>query len=263
MTTLLEDLCKQLRINGVCEYIREYQPDNPELENNMAMALQAELDKRQTNRQMRVLRQAGFPTKKRFEDLDPMLLPIDGKEALPALKSLAFLKEQRNVILIGNSGTGKTHMAIATGVLACEQNYRVSFRTAAALITEMVEARSQNQLSLYLRQFKKIDLLIIDELGYVSFDIIGTELLFQLLATRYEMWSTIITSNLAFSDWVRVFHDKTLTAAILDRVTHRALILNMNGKSFRRNRQEQLSPSSVQVDNSPEQKLSTKEITRL
>ena len=98
----------------------------------------------------------------------------------------------------------------------------------------MVEARRDNRLSLLLRQFKKIDLLILDELGYVTFDLAGAELLFQLLATRYESMSTVITSNLAFSDWVKIFHDKTLTAAILDRITHRALILNMNGHSFRR-----------------------------
>jgi DNA replication protein DnaC len=125
-------------------------------------------------------------------------------------------------------------MAIAIGIRACEENYRVSFRTAAALINEMIEARNENQLSLYIRQFKKTDLLIIDELGYVTFDLAGAELLFQLLATRYETLSTIITSNLGFSEWVKVFHDKTLTAAILDRITHHALILNMNGKSFRR-----------------------------
>ena len=149
-------------------------------------------------------------------------------------KALTFLTERRNVILIGNSGTGKMHVAIATGIIACEQNYRVSFRTAAGLINEMVEARNENRLSLYLRQFKKIDLLILDELGYVTFDLAGAELLFQLLATRYETMSTIITSNLGFSDWVKVFHDRALTAAILDRITHHAMILNMNGQSFRR-----------------------------
>jgi DNA replication protein DnaC len=234
MTQLLESLCKQLRINGVYEYFRNCQPDNEELETHLALALQTELDKRRVNRQIKSLRQAGFPTQKLFEDLDLNLLPKDGRDAIPTLKSLTFLKEQKNVILIGNSGTGKTHLAIATGMLACDQEYRVSFRTAAALINEMVEARSQNRLSIYLRQFKKIDLLILDELGYVSFDLAGAELLFQLLATRYETMSTIITSNLSFSEWVRVFHDKTLTAAILDRVTHQALILNMNGKSFRR-----------------------------
>jgi DNA replication protein DnaC len=214
--------------------VQEYQPDNTEFKQYLTSALQSELDKRHLNRQMRLLRQASFPTKKRFEDLLTDNLPQDGREALPALKALTFLTERRNVILIGNSGTGKTHVAIAVGIRACEENYRVSFRTAAALINEMIEARNENRLSLYIRQFKKIDLLIIDELGFVTFDLAGAELLFQLLATRYETMSTIITSNLGFSNWVKVFHDRTLTAAILDRITHHALILNMNGQSFRR-----------------------------
>jgi DNA replication protein DnaC len=234
MDMALVDLCKQLRVNGVYAYVEEYQPDNPDLERFLTSALQAELDKRHINRQMKALRKAGFPTKKRFEELVLDNLPQDGKDALLALKALTFIKERRNVILIGNSGTGKTHLAIATGIIACEENYRVSFRTAAGLINEMVEARNENLLSLYLRQFKKIDLLILDELGYVTFDLAGAELLFQLLATRYETMSTIITSNLGFSDWVKVFHDRALTAAILDRITHHAMILNMNGQSFRR-----------------------------
>jgi DNA replication protein DnaC len=234
MDMTLADLCKQLRVNGVYAYVQEYQPDNPELNQFLTSALQAELDKRCLNRQMRLLRQAGFPTKKRFEDLVLDNLPQDGRDALPALKALTFITERRNVILIGNSGTGKTHLAIAVGILACEENYRVSFLTAAGLINEMVEARNENRLSLYLRQFRKIDLLILDELGYVTFDLAGAELLFQLLATRYETMSTIITSNLGFSDWVKVFHDRALTAAILDRITHHAMILNMNGQSFRR-----------------------------
>jgi DNA replication protein DnaC len=234
MDMTLADLCKQLRVNGVYAYVEEYQPDNPDLERFLTSALQAELDKRHINRQMKALRKAGFPTKTRFEDLLMDDLPQDGREAIPALKALAFLKERRNVILIGNSGTGKTHMAIAVGIRACEENYRVMFRSAAALVNEMIEARKDNRLSIYIKQFKKIDLLIIDELGYVTFDLAAAELLFQLLAARYETMSTIITSNLGFSDWVKVFHDRALTAAILDRITHHALILNMNGQSFRR-----------------------------
>jgi len=234
MDMMLEDLCKQLRVSGLYAYVQEYLPDNPALEQLLILALQAEIDKRRLNRQMKSLRQAGFPTKKRFEDLLTDMLPKDGREAIPDLRKLNFLTERRNVILIGNSGTGKTHLAIAVGIRACEENYRVTFRTAAGLINEMVEARNENRLSAYIRQFKKIDLLIIDELGYVTFDQAGAELLFQLLATRYETMSTIITSNLGFSEWVKVFHDKTLTAAILDRITHHAMILNMNGQSFRR-----------------------------
>lgn len=231
---MIENLCKQLRVSGLYAYVQEYLPDNPALEQLLILALQAEIDKRRLNRQMKSLRQAGFPTKKRFEDLLTDMLPKDGREAIPALRDLNFLTERRNVILIGNSGTGKTHLAIAVGIRACEENYRVTFRTAAGLINEMVEAQNENRLSAYIRQFKKIDLLTIDELGYVTFDQAGAELLFQLLATRYETMSTIITSNLGFSEWVKVFHDKTLTAAILDRITHNAMILNMNGQSFRR-----------------------------
>jgi len=153
MDMTLADLCKQLRVNGVYDYVQEYQQDNSDLKQFLAAALQAELDKRCLNRQMRLLRQAGFPTKKRFEDLLQDKLPQDGREALPELKALAFLRDKRNVIFIGNSGTGKTHMAIAVGIRACEENYRVSFRTAAALINEMIEARNENRLSHYVRQF--------------------------------------------------------------------------------------------------------------
>lgn len=155
------------------EYFRDCQPDIEELEMHMKLALQTELNKRRVNRQIKALRQARFPTKKLFEDLDLNLLPKEERYAISALKSLGFLKEQRNVILIGNSGTGKTHLAIATGTLACDNEYRVSSRTAAALINEIVNPRGQKRLSVYLRQFKKIDLLILDELGYVSFDRAG------------------------------------------------------------------------------------------
>jgi len=234
MPSQLADLCKQLHISGVYTYYCESAPHNDELESMLIAALRAELDVRMLNRQMKALRDAGFPTKKRFEDLVLDVLPEDGRRVVSELKSLAFIKEQKNVILVGNSGTGKTHLAIAAGVLVCEHNYRVMFRTAAGLVNEMIEARQDNRLSVLMRQFKKVDLLILDELGYITFDLAGAELMFQLLAARYETASTIITTNLSFSDWIKVFHDKSITAAILDRITHKALIVNMNGVSFRK-----------------------------
>ena len=234
MPSQLADLCKQLHISGVYTYYCESAPHNDELESMLVAALRAELDVRMLNRQMKALRDAGFPTKKRFEDLVLDVLPEDGRRVVSELKSLAFIKEQKNVILVGNSGTGKTHLAIAAGVLVCEHNYRVMFRTAAGLVNEMIEARQDNRLSVLMHQFKKVDLLILDELGYITFDLAGAELMFQLLAARYETASTIITTNLSFSDWIKVFHDKSITAAILDRITHKALIVNMNGVSFRK-----------------------------
>lgn len=234
MTEELEALCKQLHISGVYQFTQEHQSESPGIEEFLIAACKAELDVRMITRQVRTLKLAGFPTQKRFDDLVLDALPQDGRDAIPELKTLDFINEKKNVVMIGNSGTGKTHLAVATGVCACESNFKVLFKTASGLINEFLEAKRVGRITLAMKQFKKVDLLILDELGYVTFDIEGSELLFQLLAARYEIASTIITTNLAFSDWVRIFHDKTLTAALLDRITHRALILNMNGSSFRR-----------------------------
>lgn len=234
MSNDLEALCKQLHISGMYQYAIDHLTENPGIEEFLVDACRAELDIRMTSRQIRALKLAGFPTQKRFDDLILDMLPDDGKNAIPELQTLAFIIEKKNVVMIGNSGTGKTHLAVATGVCACENNYKVVFKTAAGLINEFLEAKREGRVTLAMKQFKKVDLLILDELGYITFDIEGSELLFQLLAARHEVVSTIITTNLAFSEWVRIFHDKTLTAALLDRITHRAIILNMNGSSYRR-----------------------------
>lgn len=234
MTVDLESLCKQLHISGVYQYTQEHLNENPGIEEFLIAACQAELDVRMMSRQIRALKLAGFPTQNRFDDLVLDVLPQDGRNAIPELKALDFVNEKKNVVMIGNSGTGKTHLAVATGVCECENNFKVLFKTVSGLINEFLEAKRLGRITLAMKQFKKVDLLILDGLGYVTFDIEGSELLFQLLAARYEIASTIITTNLAFSDWVRIFHDKTLTAALLDRITHRAMILNMNGSSFRR-----------------------------
>ena len=230
----IQEYCKTLHISTVYSIYEKKYAENSEVTNFLKEALSSEFHSRKINRQMKALKQAGFPTVKRFEDLILEALPEDGRRSIPDIQSLEFLKERKNLILIGNSGTGKTHCAIATGVHACLNEYKVIFRTAAMLINELYEAKKQNRLSFVIKKLKLADLLIIDELGYVSFDLEGAELLFQLLAARYETQSTLVTSNLMFSDWVRIFHDKTLTAALLDRITHRALILNMSGTSFRR-----------------------------
>jgi len=230
----LQDYCRQLHISTVFSVYEERFSNNFEVTRFLNLALSAEFESRKDKRQMKALKTAGFPTMKRFEDLIPESLPEEGRKYLPELKSLHFLKEKRNVILLGNSGTGKTHCAIAAGITACLEDYKVMFRTAAGLVYDLYEAKRQGRMSWFVKQIKRVDLLIIDELGYISFDTEGAELMFQLLASRDETHSTLITSNLLFSDWANVFQNKVLTAALLDRITHKAIILNMSGLSYRR-----------------------------
>ncbi|MCL5033025.1 MAG: IS21-like element helper ATPase IstB, partial [Thermotogae bacterium] len=196
--------------------------------------LKAEIESRNNSTIVKKIKRAGFPTLKRFEELKTEYLPEDAQRRIEELKSLEFIENHRNVIMLGNSGTGKTHLATAMGIQACEKGYNVSFKTAAKLVNELKEAKDERQLTKYARIFEKYDMVILDELGYISFDTEGSELLFQYIAMRYERKSTVITTNLIFSDWIKTFHDTALTMALLDRITHNAIILNMNGESYRR-----------------------------
>jgi DNA replication protein DnaC len=144
-----------------------------------------------------------------------------------------YIQEHRNVIFLGRSGTGKTHMATALGIEACKNNFRTRFVTCYGLVNELVEARQERALQRLLQKYLRCDLLVMDELGYVPFSKEGAELLFQVLAERHEKASVIITTNLGFADWTRVFGDATMTAALLDRLTHKAHIINCNWESYR------------------------------
>jgi len=235
MSARIEELCRTMRLSGIAESVQELEPGpcSEEITGFLLRALETEYELRLARKRLNAIRVAGFPTMKRFDEVVIERLPDDGRSYLPVLKELQFIEEHQNVLMIGNSGTGKTHLAIATGIQACEQGYRVLFKTTAGLVNELVEAKQDRRLTYLFRQVKRADLLILDELGYITFDLAGAELLFQMLAARYEAASTMITSNLMFSEWVRIFHDKALTAALLDRITHRALVLNMTGTSFR------------------------------
>jgi len=195
--------------------------------------LELEFYSRLKSRKESRIRQAGFPYKKHLEDLLQKELPLDVQKRLPEIEQLEFIKQGRNIIFAGNPGTGKTHIALGLGIKACNENYKVLFTTVPRLITQIKESRSEKRLRQLENQFEKYDLVICDEFGYISFDKAGAELLFSHLSLRAGLKSTIITTNLSFDRWSEIFGDTVLTAAMVDRLTHKAIIVNMNGKSFR------------------------------
>jgi DNA replication protein DnaC len=179
------------------------------------------------------IKQASFPAAKDFDSYDFTAQPSLNKPKVLELARGEWIEQHCNTCLIGSSGTGKTHLAIALGLAACRQGRRVRFFTAAGLVNRLEEAQKQYQLDRFLEQLDRADLLICDELGYLSFSRVGAELLFQVFADRYERRSLLITSNLPFGDWVQIFQGERMTAALLDRLTHRCHILEMNGESYR------------------------------
>lgn len=179
------------------------------------------------------IKSAGFPALKDLETYDFGVMPSLSKQKILELARGQWIEEKTNACFIGNAGTGKTHLSVALGQAACRAGKRVRFLTAATLVNQLEEAQKQYRLERLLSALEKVDLLIVDELGYLSFSRSGAELLFQVFADRYERRSILITSNLPFGEWGQVFQGERMTAALLDRFTHRCHIFEMNGESYR------------------------------
>lgn len=192
-----------------------------------------ELQARAENRMKRRLREAKFPLIKPFETFDPGAAPGLDLRLFKRLATCDYIKEHRNVLFLGRSGTGKTHMSTALGIEAAKNNFRTRFVTCYGLVNELTEARAEHSLQRLLQKYARYDLLILDELGYIPFSKEGAELLFQVLAERHEKGSVIITSNLGFAEWTQVFGEAAMTAALLDRLTHKAHIITCNWDSYR------------------------------
>ena len=192
-----------------------------------------EIESRAAGRLKRRIREARFPLLKPLETFDLEAVPELDIRLFRELITCEYIMEHRNVIFLGRSGTGKTHMATALGIEACRNNYRTRFVTCYALANELIEAREERDLQRLLKRYSRYDLLILDELGYIPFSKEGAELLFQVLAQRHEKGSVMITTNLGFADWTQVFGDQTMTAALLDRLTHKARIINCSWQSYR------------------------------
>ena len=179
------------------------------------------------------MRTAGFPQYKYMKDLNREELPEGIKPLLGELETLDFIREGRNIVLYGNPGTGKTHVATALGILACKERMSVMFTSVPHLITQIKECRSQRKLHALETNFKRYDLVICDEFGYMACDKEGGEQLFNHLSLRADTKSTIITTNLSFDRWGEIIKDKILANALVDRLTHKAYLINMNGQSYR------------------------------
>ncbi len=212
---------------------REAAAKNEAYENYLLRLTEAEVTTRSANALAARIHAASFPVMKDFDTFDFAAIPSLSKQKVLELSRGSWVEEHSNCCLIGNAGTGKTHIAVALGLAICRLGKRVRFVSAASLVTQLEEAQQQHRLDRLLTQLDRLDLLIIDELGYLSFSRGGAELLFQVFAERYERRSVLVTSNLAFSEWGSVFQGDRMTAALLDRLTHRCEIFEMNGESYR------------------------------
>ena len=234
---LLRANLKQLRLPTVAaefeKLAREAAEANEGYDRYLLRLTESEVATRSANALKAHVKAAAFPVHKDFDTYDFTALPTLNKPKVLELARGDWIDQHFNACLIGSPGTGKTHVATALGLAACRQGRRVRFFTAANLVTRLEEAQKQYQLDRFLSQLDKTDLLICDELGYLSFTRAGAELLFQVFADRYERASLLITSNLAFSDWGQIFQGERMTAALLDRLTHRCHIFEMNGESYR------------------------------
>jgi DNA replication protein DnaC len=234
---LLAHHLKQLKLPTV---LREYEKvarecaqsgvDHPRY---LLRLIELELIDRERRTIERRIRAARFPAVKSFDTFDFTAIPSLNKMMVLELARCEYILRRENIIALGNSGTGKTHVALALGLAACQKGFTVAFTTAASLVSQLMEARDERRLLKLQRDLVAVKLLIVDELGYVPLSPTGAELLFEVLSQRYERGSTIITSNLPFEDWTQVLASERLTGALLDRLTHHVSILTMNSDSYR------------------------------
>ncbi len=227
------------------DYVVRFSEEGWSIRHLLAVMMTDQLELRAENRRRALVRRAEFPQLKYMAELVVDELPEEARIALPSLKSLDFVRQGRNVVLFGNPGTGKTHMATALGIEACRKGMSVLFTSVPRLITRIKEARDARNLRALENKFINYDLVICDEFGYVSCDKEAGELLFNHLSLRAGKRSIVITTNLAFNRWNEIIADKVLVAAMVDRLTHKAILVNMTGESYRLKETKKLMENQI------------------
>ncbi len=236
-SVLLEHHLKTLKMPTI---LREYKTvaaacakDNVDFETFLLRLLERELIEREQRAAQCRIKSAGFPIIKTIESFHFKAQPTINEALVKELLRGEFIDKKENILLMGNSGTGKTHLAIAIAYAACAAGKKVKFYSVTNLVTQLLEKREQRMLERLQKQLEKQHLLVLDELGYVPFTKVGAELLFEVISRAYERSSLIVTTNLPFENWAEVMGNERLTGALLDRLTHRVHILEANGQSYR------------------------------
>ena len=237
MKALLNDNLKSLKLSAMIRnlqsHLRQAKQDKLDYDEFLLNLTEAEVQVRKENGRKRRLREAKFPLSKPLETFNFEAAPDLDARLIKELSGCEYIEKTRNVIFMGKSGTGKTHLATGLGMEACKQGIRTRFVTGCGLANELIEARDEKLLGRVVKRYAGYGLLIIDELGYVPFSKEGAQLIFQILAERHERKPVMITTNMGFGDWTQIFGDPSMTAALLDRITHKAHVINCSWESYR------------------------------
>jgi DNA replication protein DnaC len=236
-TMLLDTYLKQLKLPT---FVRNYpkfaedaaQANQPYAQYLFALA-EYEVAQRERNQQAQRIKLARFPVLKDLSNFDFSCLPNLNKQLVLDLARGEYIQKVEPILMVGNPGLGKTHLATALALAACRQGYKVRFYNVAGLVNDLIQAQDEHRLPKLFNTALKQQLIILDELGFIPFSATGAQLIFQFCSTMYEQVALIVTTNLRFADWVQVFGDERLTAALLDRLTHKAHVLEFVGESFR------------------------------
>ena len=233
----LQYLTKQLHLPAVYRQCHGLAREAVELqityERYLISVLEQEVKSREETMKKNRVKQAQFRQIKTLDTYDFAAMPELNKPKVISLTDGEYIRKKENVFFVGRTGTGKSHLAVSLGMIACNQGHRVLFIVAADLVNALIAAHNEYRMPKYMAAWKKLNLIILDEVGFVPFSKLGSELLFQFCSNLYETCSLIVTSNLNFSAWPTVFGDETLTSALLDRLVHHAKIFVMNGNSYR------------------------------